>query len=51
MQTANTIVKMTRKAPVMSQVKTDWEEKQTRSRKYDKVNRRQLRNNKRNLEM
>jgi hypothetical protein len=48
MQATNTIVKMNRQAPAVSQVKMDWEEKQDRSRKAGKVNRRKLRDNKRN---
>ena len=51
MQLSNTIVKMNRKAPEMSQVRSDWEEKQDRSRKAGKVNRRTLRDNKRNWEV
>ena len=51
MQLSNTIVKMNRQAPAVSQVKMDWEEKQDRSRKTGKVNRRKLRDNKRNWEV
>ena len=48
MQATNTVVKMNRQSPIMSQVKMDWEEKQDRSRKSGKVNRRKMRDVKRN---
>ena len=48
MQATNTVVKMNRQTPVMSSVKMDWEEKQDRSRKSGKVNRRKMRDVKRN---
>ena len=48
MQANNTVEKMSRKAPVMSQVKYDWEEKQDRSRKSNKLNRKKARDVKRN---
>ena len=48
MQANSAVEKMNRKAPVMSQVKYDWEEKQDRNRKNGKVNRRKMRDVKRN---
>jgi len=48
MQATHTVVKMSRKTPVISQVKMDWEEKQDRSCKSGKVNRRKMREVKRN---
>ncbi|AUR93553.1 hypothetical protein NVP1187O_240 [Vibrio phage 1.187.O._10N.286.49.F1] len=48
MQATSTVVKMNRKAPIMSQVKMDWKEKQDRNRKSSKVNRRKMRDVKRN---
>ena len=48
--TSNKPVKIARTRPTVSQIDPRWEEKQTRSRKSDKINRKQARQNKRMFE-